>query len=124
MLLDLPDNFQIRFEGSEMAGQMRSHDWAATSLGPPAQWPESLRLALELCLASHFPMVIWWGADLIQFYNDAYRPILGRFKHSGALGRPARETWSEIWPTIGIMESNALDQSLQAVQLWLGRRVQ
>ena len=36
------------------------------------------------------------GPDLIALYNDAYSPVLG-IKHPWALGRPARECWSEIW---------------------------
>ena len=28
----------------------------------------------------------WWGEDLVQFYNDAYRPSLGVGKHPMALG--------------------------------------
>ncbi len=68
----LSDDFYARLAGSEMADRMRFHDWSASPLGPPANWPESLRLVLELCLASHFPMAIWWGADLIQFYNDRF----------------------------------------------------
>jgi len=87
----------------EMAERMRSHDWQSTSLGTPSSWPESLQLVLGICFDSHFPIAVWWGPDLIQFYNDGYRPILGATKHPHALGRPARETWPEIWPTIGTM---------------------
>src|SRR5690606_11086831 len=44
-----------------------------------------------------FAMWMGWGAELTFFYNDAYAWItLGR-KHPWALGRPAREVWSEIW---------------------------
>ena len=45
-------------------------------------------------------MFVWWGPHLINLYNDAYGPILGR-RHPDALGRPAREIWSEIWPVVG-----------------------
>ena len=35
-------------------------------------------------------MILMWGPDLIQFYNDAYRPSLGvTGKHPGALGQKA-----------------------------------
>jgi two-component sensor histidine kinase len=44
-------------------------------------------------------MWLWWGPELINFYNDAYLPIIGG-KHPGALGRPARQVWAEIWDQI------------------------
>jgi PAS domain S-box-containing protein len=46
-------------------------------------------------------MFIWWGPDLIQFYNDAYRKTMGPERHPSALGQPGRECWQEIWPIIG-----------------------
>ena len=75
-------------------------DWSSTPLGPPDRWPRSLKTALEICLGSRFPMFIWWGPQLINLYNDAYAPILGR-RHPEALGKPARELWAEVWPSIG-----------------------
>ena len=46
-------------------------------------------------------MFLWWGDDLIQFYNDAYRPSIREDKHPRALGQPGRECWQEIWHVIG-----------------------
>ncbi len=46
-------------------------------------------------------MMIVWGDDYTQLYNDAFRPILGTDKHPGAMGRSASETWAEIWDEIG-----------------------
>jgi PAS domain S-box-containing protein len=46
-------------------------------------------------------MLLWWGDDMIQFYNDAYRPSLGKDgKHPKALGQPAQECWTETWAVI------------------------
>jgi PAS domain S-box-containing protein len=46
-------------------------------------------------------MFLWWGEDMIQFYNDAYRPSLGNNgKHPSALGAKGQETWPEIWDII------------------------
>ena len=28
-------------------------------------------------LVNRFPMLLWWGPQFCQLYNDAYRPILG-----------------------------------------------
>ena len=36
-------------------------------------------------LTSPQPMFIWWGDELINIYNDAYRDVLGR-KHPTMLG--------------------------------------
>ncbi len=76
-------------------------DWAATPLGPPSGWPQSLRTAVSILLSSRFPMWMAWGPELTFFCNAAYRrDTLGR-KYPWALGRPASEVWSEIWSDIG-----------------------
>jgi PAS domain S-box-containing protein len=83
-----------------MADRVRSFDWARTALGPIDRWPLSLRTAVDICLHSRFPMRIWWGADLINIYNDAYAVILGR-RHPGALGMSARVLWADLWSEVG-----------------------
>jgi len=85
--------------GGEMGSAIRAFNWAATPLGPPEAWPQTLKTCLRILLASRQPMWVWWGPELINFYNDAYLPIMGG-KHPGALGRPAREVWQEIWDQI------------------------
>jgi PAS domain S-box-containing protein len=87
--------------GGEMGKLMRLYDWSQTSLGAVENWPQSLKTALTILLNSRYPMFIAWGPELIQFYNDAYRPILGKSKHPSALGQPAQECWPEIWEEIG-----------------------
>jgi PAS domain S-box-containing protein len=86
--------------GGEMGELARRHDWSSTPLGSPSQWPQSLRTATSIMLCSRYPMFVWWGRELINLYNDAYRPFLGA-KHPHSLGRPAEEVWSEIWQLIG-----------------------
>ncbi len=83
--------------GGEMGALMRSLDWSKTLLGSVSSWPQSLRTAVSILLASRFPMLIHWGPELVQFYNDGFRPILGDLKHPGALGQPAYPWWTEIW---------------------------
>ena len=85
---------------SGMAERIRSIDWSTTSLGRVEAWPQSLKTALEIVLSSRYAMFVWWGKELINLYNDAYRPFLGK-KHPQALGRPAQEAWAEIWDHIG-----------------------
>ena len=87
--------------GGEMGALTRGYDWSATPLGPPQGWPQSLRTAVRILLNTNHPMFIWWGPDLIQFYNDAYRATMGPERHPSALGQRGRECWAEIWPIIG-----------------------
>ncbi len=87
--------------GGEMGALMRTHDWRSTSLGDPSDWPGPLRTALGVILNTGHPMYIWWGPQLLCFYNDAYRQSIGPERHPGSLGRPAREVWDEIWDIIG-----------------------
>lgn len=86
----------------EMAKVVASYPWETHPLGPPENWPVSLKNAVVLLLECKLPMYVAWGPDYSQFYNDAYRQILGD-KHPGALGNSARITWAEIWATIGPM---------------------
>ncbi|HEY6447197.1 MAG TPA: ATP-binding protein [Acidobacteriaceae bacterium] len=83
-----------------MGDLMRTFAWQGTSLGPIAQWPQSLRTAVQIILNSRYAMFIWWGRELLNLYNDPYRAFLGE-KHPAALGKSAREVWSEIWEQIG-----------------------
>lgn len=92
--------------GGVMGQKMRTHAWAATPLGPPERWPQSLRTVVGLLLTSSFPMFAVWGPDLTFFYNDAYRPILG--SKPEALGRPFREVWADIWDVLGQLVERAL----------------
>ncbi|MEZ0058948.1 two-component sensor histidine kinase [Bradyrhizobium elkanii] len=87
--------------GGEMGSLTRDFDWSKTSLGPPDKWPQSLRVTVRLVLTSRHPMFIWWGPELIQFYNDAYRETMGPERHPSALGARGRECWDEIWDIIG-----------------------
>jgi PAS domain S-box-containing protein len=87
--------------GGEMGERTRSFDWSNTPVGSPETWPQSLKTIVSIVLTSRFPMFIWWGKDLIQFYNDAYRPSLGNNgKHPQALGQKAVDCWPEIWNII------------------------
>ena len=88
--------------GGEMGRLVRSMDWSKTTLGPVEDWPGSLRTMLGVVLGSRFPMLLWWGPDLLQLYNDAYRPIL-RDKHPASFGAPAAQVWAEVWDVTGPM---------------------
>ncbi len=84
-----------------MGQLIREFDWSQTVLGAPEGWSQSLLTTISIILNSRFPMFLWWGPELIQFYNDAYRPSLGQNgKHPKALGQRGEDCWSEIWPVI------------------------
>jgi PAS domain S-box-containing protein len=91
------------FDGpGEMRALCRAFDWSSTPLGPSTAWPQSLRTTTGILLASRNPMFLWWGPELIQIYNDAYRPSFGaEGRHPRALGMPGRECWTDIWEVIG-----------------------
>ncbi|MCW5849695.1 MAG: response regulator [Anaerolineae bacterium] len=96
--------------GGEMSELIRAKDWAQTPLGSIDTWPQSLRTTVSVCLNSRFPILLWWGQDLIQLYNDAYRPMLGATKHPLALGSAGRVIWPEIWHIIGPMLAGVMER--------------
>jgi two-component system sensor histidine kinase VicK len=83
--------------GGEMGALTRAFNWSDTQIGPPQNWSQSLLTAVSILLNSRFPMFLWWGEGLVQFYNDAYRPSLGKEgKHPTALGQRGEDCWQEI----------------------------
>src|SRR5688572_14453123 len=93
----------LLFDGpGEMRALCRALDWSATPLGPVSGWPRSLRTIVSTMLASRHPMFLFWGPELVQIYNDAYRPSLaGGGRHPRALGMRGEEFWTDIWHIIG-----------------------
>ncbi|GAB2914055.1 hypothetical protein GCM10027093_60670 [Paraburkholderia jirisanensis] len=47
-------------------------------------------------------MLLWWGEEFVQIYNDAYRPVLGA-KHPRAMGQRFSDCWSEVFHILGPM---------------------
>jgi PAS domain S-box-containing protein len=93
--------------GGETGSLMKGIDWARTPLGPVETWPQTLKTCVRIVLTARQPMFVWWGDDLINLYNDAYKTIVGG-KHPVALGQPAQIVWREIWPQIKPMVESAL----------------
>jgi PAS domain S-box-containing protein len=84
----------------EMASMMRNFNWAATDLGSPESWPQSLKTAVRIVLTSRYAMWMAWGPNLRFFCNDAYLPTVG-IKREWVLGSRSDRVWQEIWPDIG-----------------------
>lgn len=110
---------QYIFAKGEMADRIRAYNWKSTPIGPVADWPLPLLTTVNLLLDSSFPMFIWWGEDKTQFYNDAYRKILGdaeKSKHPKALAQSGPACWAEAWDFIGPLIEDVL-QTGDAVYL-------
>ncbi|MEH2207526.1 MAG: ATP-binding protein [Nostoc sp.] len=105
----LASNADVNFliGGGEMGARMREQDWSQTSLGPTQHWPQSLKTAVRIMLTSRQPMFVWWGEELINLYNDAYKAIIGG-KHPEALGQPASYVWREIWDQVAPRAESAM----------------
>ena len=81
--------------GGELGALIRQFDWAKTSLGPLAAWPQSLKTITETLLRSPVPIVLLWGVDGIMIYNDAYSVFAGG-RHPKLLGSKVRDGWAEV----------------------------
>ena len=89
-----PDHIAPFPTGGETGALIRAMDWSQTPLGPLESWPQSLRTAVDICLASPEPASVLWGSARIQLYNDAYVAI-AQDRHPAILGRPALENWAD-----------------------------
>jgi signal transduction histidine kinase/ActR/RegA family two-component response regulator len=85
----------------EVGQLIRQVDWGATAVGPVEGWSSGLKSLVTTMLHARHPMFLWWGPELVQFYNDAYVPSFGVGRHPAALGQRGKECWAEIWPIIG-----------------------
>ena len=84
----------------EVRALMRACHWQNTPLGPPHDWPASLRAVVRVMLTSRFAMWMAWGPDLTFLCNDAYLPTVG-LKRDWVIGSRSDKVWAEIWPDIG-----------------------
>ncbi len=70
-------------------------DWSRGPLGAAESWPQSLRTAVDIVIHSPMPMVLLWGPQLTQIYNNGFAMLAGQ-KHPQAFGQPAHEIWPEL----------------------------
>ncbi|MBA1272188.1 PAS domain-containing protein [Stutzerimonas azotifigens] len=94
-------------DGGAMVEPMLAVDWSNNPLGPLEHWPQSLRTAVAIVLASRHQMFLAWGPDLVFIHNQAYAAVLGA-KAEGALGQRFADLWSEIWDDIEPLVEQAL----------------
>ncbi|WP_306212644.1 SpoIIE family protein phosphatase [Actinoplanes sp. RD1] len=112
------------FEGGETGRLMARIDWARTPLGPVRDWPQSLRAAVGIVLSSRYPMLLLWGPEYTQLYNDAYSKLIGD-QHPRALGGDVRVTleagWDVLEPLITEAMATGVASWVPALQLALER---
>ncbi|MCF5704232.1 PAS domain S-box protein [Pseudomonas syringae] len=70
-------------------------DWSRSPLGDASAWPQSLRTAVDIVLHSPMPMLLLWGPQLTQIYNNGFAMLAGN-KHPHAFGQPAHLVWPEL----------------------------
>ena len=103
---------------------MRRTEWARTPVGPVEQWPQALRSAVRIVLSSRYPMLLLWGEQYTQLYNDAYSALIGE-QHPAAMGGDVRVTLAEGWPVLGPLIEEAVRTGVAswvpALQLLLER---
>lgn len=107
-----PDARGILRGGGECAALIRSIDWSRTPVGAIEDWPSTLTTTLGIMLHSRHPMFLWWGPELIQFYNDAYVPSFGKGKHPAAMGQRGEECWPEIWSIISPQIRDVMERGI------------
>lgn len=107
MLAGTPSRDSVFACAGEMAERCAAHDWSSTPVGPPADWPRSLRTVVAMVLRSRFPMIVTWGEEFVMIYNDSYIATLGS-KHPGALGSRLPDEFAEIWDIIGPQQTAVL----------------
>ncbi|MEO6954393.1 MAG: ATP-binding protein [Polyangia bacterium] len=94
--------------GGEAGSLVRATDWSKTALGEPARWHTTLKGLVRVMLHARQPMLLWWGPELVQLYNDAILPSFGQGRHPTAMGQRARDCWTETWPVIGAQIEDVL----------------
>jgi PAS domain S-box-containing protein len=70
-----------------MAHRIRNHAWPLTSLGAIGDWPERLRIAVEMMLADQRPASLAVGPARIFLFNDSAARIYGD-RPDALLGKP------------------------------------
>ncbi|VVP82969.1 Sensor histidine kinase RcsC [Pseudomonas fluorescens] len=81
--------------GSDAQALIARLDWASSPLGEASTWPQSLRTAVDIVIHSPMPMLLLWGPQLTQIYNDGFALLAGS-KHPHAFGQPTHQTWPEL----------------------------
>jgi PAS domain S-box-containing protein len=81
--------------GSDAQTLIARLDWENSPLGAASTWPQSLRTAVDIVIHSPMPMLLLWGPQLTQIYNDGFA-LLTESKHPLGFGQPTHQIWPEL----------------------------
>ncbi|KAI5249031.1 hypothetical protein E4T43_00999 [Aureobasidium subglaciale] len=87
----VPTNAWIRY--------LLDYDWSSTAMGAVSgphmyQWPAPLREIIISFMHCPRPRIIYWGPDLIQFYNESAAKLF-RARHPASLGNKQADIWGQ-----------------------------
>ena len=97
-------------ERGDVAAAALDVDWQATPLGAALAWPDPFKRLVRETQDASDASAIWWGAQHVEIYNDAWRGFLGA-RHPEALGRPARQNWQTRehgWDRLGLLAEQVM----------------
>jgi len=112
-----------------MASESLAHqDWTRCELGPPAAWPHSLRLTVDIMLNTPLPMLLVWGRQQLMLFNQAYVTLAGNSSAvppGGAVPAIPPSAWS--WNPQAIAsawDGHSQHFARQHLPLWRGGQIQ
>ncbi|WP_232491792.1 PAS domain-containing protein [Novosphingobium kaempferiae] len=109
-------SFREQLQSSVTGREILRANWGNTSVGEIDGWSTPLKTFVSAVLACPTPMFLAWGEDLLSFFNDAYRPILG-LRAESAVGTRFQELWRDIWADIGPLVSRTLaGESIEMIE--------
>ncbi|MFW2830167.1 PAS domain-containing protein [Sphingomonas sp. ID0503] len=91
-----PQDFQATRTGAAFQDLIDGLSAESSPLGCASRWSAPLRNAVALMMPARAEIVMFWGPEFCALYNEAYAPTIGS-KHPQAFGRPAQESWTELW---------------------------
>ncbi|WP_232494609.1 PAS domain-containing protein [Novosphingobium kaempferiae] len=100
-------SFRELLEKSVTGQELARTNWGNTSVGDIGGWSAPLKTLVSAVLACPTPMFLAWGDELLSFFNDAYRPILGQ-RAEGGIGMPFHALWHDTWTEIGPLVNRTL----------------
>jgi signal transduction histidine kinase len=100
--------------GGEMGRRLRAHDWSASALGRPENWPLCLKNAARQILSARTPVAVAWGTDQLTLHNDAFVPPGCANARSG-VGIPFRHLFPEAWQRVSPLLEGVLQRGESAL---------
>ena len=88
-------------EGGGKTGRLiRKHKWCNSSLGKIEVWPQSLLTIISVLINTNAPMFLFWGSELVCFYNDAFDSNFNIKGSEFAIRESAEQNWLKMWDDI------------------------